>query len=68
MVDVSGSYTGSIMAMQGAADSKPGFRMLGAIAETGDGLWFVKLTGPAPTVARWQPGFEDFLDSLSATP
>lgn len=68
VVDVSGSYTGSMMAMQGAAGPKPGFRMLGAIAETGNGLWFVKLTGPAPTVASWQPGFEAFLDSLAPAP
>jgi len=68
VVDVSGSYTGSMMAMQGSDGPKPGFRMLGAIAETGDGLWFVKLTGPAGTVAKWQPSFEAFLDSFETAP
>ena len=29
-----------------------------------DGPWFFKLTGPEKTVAKWQPSFEQFLDSL----
>ncbi|HLF95109.1 MAG TPA: hypothetical protein VJB14_16695 [Planctomycetota bacterium] len=49
LVDLKGTYT-------------PGFggapienaRMLGAIAETADGLWFFKVVGPADTVGDWR--------------
>jgi hypothetical protein len=64
VVDVSGTYSGSMGAMQSGGSTQPGFRMLGAIAETTSGPWFVKLTGPARTVAKWEPGFQSFLDSM----
>jgi hypothetical protein len=64
IVDVSGTYSNSMGAMQQGGESKPNFRMLGAIAEAKDGPWFFKLTGPERTVAKWAPGFESFLDSL----
>jgi hypothetical protein len=38
--------------------------MLAAVAEAGSGPWFFKLTGPARTVARWEPAFESFLDTV----
>lgn len=58
LVDLKGTYT-------------PGFggapienaRMLGAIAETDDGLWFFKLVGPADTVGGWR---EDYVKMLKA--
>jgi hypothetical protein len=64
IVDVSGAYAGSMMSMQASSASKSGFRMLGAIIETSNGPWFIKLTGPAKTLAQWQPSFESFLDSI----
>ena len=65
IVDVSGTYSGSMGPMQTGEQPKPGFRMLGAIAESGKGPWFFKLTGPERTVAKWQSSFESFLDSIS---
>ena len=53
IVDVSGSYTNSMQSMTQPAGAKANFRMLGAIAEAGNGPWFIKLTGPAKTVAKW---------------
>jgi hypothetical protein len=64
VVDVSGTFAGSMMTMQKNRGSKANFRLLGAIAEAGNGLWFVKLTGPAKTVAKWQSSFESFLESI----
>ena len=64
VVDVSGTYSSSMGAMQSGGSTEPGFRMLGAIAETANGPWFIKLTGPARTVAKWEPGFQSFLDSM----
>ena len=65
IVDVSGTYAGSMGPMQQQERPKTHFRMLGAIAETAQGPWFFKLTGPAKTVARWQSGFESLLDSIN---
>lgn len=64
IVDVSGTYLAGGMPMPGNKSEKPGFRMLAAVAEAGSGPWFFKLTGPAKTVARWEPAFESFLDTL----
>ena len=62
-VDVSGTYSGSMMPMQQVAP-KAQFRMLAAIAEAGNGPWFFKLTGPEKTVARWEPSFKSLLNSI----
>jgi hypothetical protein len=64
IVDVSGSYASSMGSMPSNGGSKPGFRMLGAIAETANGPWFIKFTGPERTVAKWKSGFESFIDSM----
>ncbi len=43
---------------------KPHFRMKAAVVETPGGPYFVKLTGPERTVARWNDSFTAFLKSL----
>jgi hypothetical protein len=65
LVDVSGTYMAASGPMLSAVQNKPNFRMLGAVAEPRTGPWFFKLTGPAKTVAHWQPSFQTFLDSVS---
>jgi hypothetical protein len=64
LVDVSGTYTAEMS--PGSADhfDKPGFRQCAAVVETANGPYFVKLTGPAKTVARWYDSFMAFLKSL----
>jgi hypothetical protein len=64
IVDVRGNYTGSMMSMQQSEKPKNNFRMLAAIAETSSGPWFIKLTGPEKTVAKWESSFQTFLDSM----
>ncbi len=64
IVDVSGTYSNSMGPMQQNGQPKANFRMLGVIAETEKGPWFVKFTGPERTVAKWEPSFQSFLDSL----
>jgi hypothetical protein len=64
IVDVRGTYASSMGPMQQGGQPKPNIRMLGAIAETESGPWFIKLTGPERTVAKWEPSFEAFVDSL----
>jgi hypothetical protein len=64
VVDVSGSYANSMMSMQQTNGPKPNYRLIGAIAETKDGPWFIKLTGPAKTVSKWASSYEAFLNSI----
>ena len=63
IVDVSGTYKESMGPMT-AMTPKPNFRMLAAVAETGSGPWFFKLTGPAKTLAKWESSFHAFLDTI----
>ena len=63
IVDVSGTYKESMGPMT-ATTPKSNFRMLAAVAETSSGPWFFKLTGPAKTVAKWEPSFHKFLDTI----
>jgi len=65
IVDVSGLYAGSMMAMQQSGKPKTHYRLLGAIAEAGNGPWFIKLTGPANTVGKWESSFQSFIDSIN---
>jgi hypothetical protein len=64
LIDVSGTYAGSMMTMQQTSGAKPYFRMLAAIAETKNGPWFFKLTGPENTIKKHQPGFDAFIISI----
>ena len=50
--------------MLAEVQQKPGFRMLGAVVEASNGPWFFKLTGPAKTVAKWEPAFDTFLANM----
>jgi hypothetical protein len=64
VVDVGGTYTGSMASMRQSENPKEHFRMLAAIAEAGNGPWFFKFTGPEKTVARWESSFQSFLNSI----
>src|SRR5271166_679080 len=63
-VDVSGAYTGMGGPMSGGGPAKPGYRLLGAIAEGPQGSVFFKFTGPAKTVAANQATFQKLVQSL----
>jgi hypothetical protein len=64
LVDVSGTYVAETS--PGSADhyNKPGFRLRAAVVETPGGNYFVKLTGPGKTVAKWDDSFMAFVKSL----
>jgi hypothetical protein len=66
-VDVSGAYSG-MGGPRGPAGGgpKPGYRLLGAIAEGPQGSIFFKFAGPTKTVAANQASFEKMLTTLSA--
>ena len=63
-VDVSGTYTAEMT--PGAAEhyNKAAYRVCAAVVETPEGAYYLKMTGPAKTVAAAQPDYEKFLSSL----
>ena len=68
LVDVSGTYVAEVR--PGAADrhNKPNFRLRAAVVETPRGPYFIKMTGPANTVAAADADFKKFVGSLRVTP
>jgi hypothetical protein len=51
-VDVAGTYVAETKPGSGVRLNKPGWRMLAAIVEADDGLYFVKAVGPKATIAK----------------
>ena len=68
MVDVSGTYVAEMTPGATARHNSPNFRLRAAVIETANGPYFVKLTGPAKTVAAAEQAFEQFLSSLKYQP
>ena len=64
VLDVRGTYNRSSGPMMAEKSVLPGFRMLGVVAETSEGPWFFKLTGPEATIARWEASFNEFVKSI----
>lgn len=65
IIDVSGTYLESAGGPFGPKTPRPGYRMLGAIVETGgSGNYFFKLVGPADTVDPAAEGFRTMIESL----
>ena len=65
VLDVSGKYVAEMTPGSQTRYSKPGFRLKAAVVETAGGPYFVKLTGPAKTVERWNAPFATFLKSAA---
>jgi len=63
-VDVSGTYNPGTMGTSSGPMND--YRMLGAVIETGSEPWFLKLTGPADTVGKWEESFKSFVESVRA--
>ena len=53
-----------IYQVQDGGGAKPGYALLGAIAEGPDANWFFKLTGPQKTVEENRATFAALIDSL----
>jgi hypothetical protein len=64
-VDLSGTYVAEVR--PGAAEryNKPGFRLRAAIIETPGGSYYVKMTGPARTMAAADADFKKFMASAA---
>lgn len=65
-IDVSGTYVVDERAMGGARKyDEPGWRMLLSWIRAPGGNYYVKLVGPAATVAHWESSFRGFVDSAA---
>jgi hypothetical protein len=64
MVDLSGTYVAEVSPGSSERFNKPGYRLRAAVVETTSGPYFVKLTGPAKTIARWNDAFLAFVKSI----
>jgi hypothetical protein len=64
IVDVSGTYVAETAPGSGVKLNKPGFRQLAAVVETPGGNYYVKLTGPTKTVAKWEASYMGLLKGL----
>jgi len=62
MVEVLGTYVGGMGS--NVAGERPGYMLLGAIAQGPDSNWFFKLTGPEKTVQAQRAAFEAMVGSL----
>lgn len=64
VLDVPGTYVAETAPGSGQSLNKPGFRQLAAVIETPGGNYYVKLTGPAKTVAKWAGSYLGLLKTL----
>ena len=64
MVEVTGTYDGGMTFTTEPAEPKPGYMLLGAIAQGPDAPWFFKFTGPEETVRSQRDAFEQMLRSI----
>src|SRR5438105_14491734 len=63
-VDVSGTYIAEVRPGASERVNKPGFRLRAAVVETPRGAYYIKMTGPARTVAAADRDFAALLASL----
>jgi hypothetical protein len=63
-VDVTGIYTAEMSPGSGDRHNNANYRLRGAVIETPKGNYFVKLVGPANTVAKWDQAYNDYLKSF----
>ena len=63
-VDLTGTYVAEVTPGSAERHNKPGFRLRAAVVETPDGPYFVKVVGPAATLAKWDAAISSFLRSL----
>jgi len=67
LLDVSGIYVAETAPGSAERHNKPNFRLRAGVVETPGGPYFIKLTGPAKTIAKWERAFEQFVGSLKMT-
>jgi hypothetical protein len=64
LLDVSGTYVAEMSPGAAERNNKPNFRLRAGVVETANGPYYIKLTGPEKTIAKWDQAFEQFVASL----
>lgn len=64
LIEISGTYLAPSGPMMQSQGKKPGWSLSGAIVEAPEGLVFFKSVGPAATIQKAQPQFEELLKSI----
>ncbi|MDZ4773990.1 MAG: hypothetical protein SGI72_12745 [Planctomycetota bacterium] len=65
-LDITGTYALDERAMGGTKTyNEPNWRMLMSWIQSPTGNYYVKVIGPAATVAHWEPSFRTFVDSAA---
>ncbi len=65
LVDVSGTYVAETAPGSAERHNSPNFRLRAGVVQTPGGPYFIKLTGPAKTVAAQSQAFDRFVASLA---
>jgi hypothetical protein len=68
VVDVPGTYVAEMTPGSPQRHNSPNFHLRAAVIETSNGPYFIKITGPAKTVAASEKQIEQFLASVKFTP
>ncbi|HMH43852.1 MAG TPA: hypothetical protein VK557_10240 [Pyrinomonadaceae bacterium] len=63
-VDVAGTYIAEMAPGSNTFHHDDNYRLRAAVVETPKGNYFVKLAGPAKTIARWDRSYNDYLKSF----
>ena len=63
VVDLPGTYVAEVTPGSADRHNKPGFHLRAAVIESAEGPYFVKITGPAKSVAKWSDSIGSFLKS-----
>jgi hypothetical protein len=62
--ETSGRYVASVRPGSSERHNKPGYHLLGAIAQSGDTAYFWRLIGPEKTVLAARPAFDELIASI----
>jgi hypothetical protein len=63
-VDLTGTYTAEMAPGSQTFHNDDNYRLRAAVIETPKGNYFVKLAGPAKTIARWDQSYSEYLKSF----
>jgi len=63
-VDLAGTYVAEVRPGATERYNKPNFRLRAAVVETPRGAYYIKMTGPAKTMAAADADFRKFLATL----
>jgi hypothetical protein len=67
-VDIAGTYVAEVRPGATERHNKPDFRLRAAVIETPRGPYYLKVTGPAKTMAAADADFKKFLASVRLAP